>query len=94
MDAFCILKAMCQKKPESIITDGDYSMMKAIRQVLHGVNHRICTWHVEENLPKHRKKKSMEAFRPLMYYGTSPATFEVDGMHFLQSTRLLEIVIG
>jgi zinc finger SWIM domain-containing protein 3 len=70
------LKAMCQKKPESIITDGDYSMMKAIRQVLPGVNHRICTWHVEENLPKHLRKKAVEAFRPLMYYGTSPATFE------------------
>jgi hypothetical protein len=32
---------------KSLITDGDYSMMKAIRQVLPGVNH------LEENLPKH-----------------------------------------
>ncbi|CAO2196946.1 unnamed protein product [Urochloa humidicola] len=71
-----LMKEMCQQKPKSIITDGDYSMMKAIRQVLPGVNHRICSWHVEENLPKHLSKKSVEAFRPLIYYGSSPATFE------------------
>jgi len=47
-----LMKAMCQQKPKSIITDGDY-MVKAIREVLPGVNHRICSWHVEENLPKH-----------------------------------------
>ncbi|WVZ97064.1 hypothetical protein U9M48_042627, partial [Paspalum notatum var. saurae] len=70
------VKAMCQQKPLSIITDGDYAMMKAIRQVLPGVNHRICSWHVEHNLPKHLCHKSVEAFRPLVYYGTSPATFE------------------
>lgn len=70
------VKAMYQQKPLSIITDGDYAMMKAIRQVLPGVNHRICSWHVENNLPKHLSHKSVEAFRPLVYYGTSPATFE------------------
>ena len=32
------MKAMCQQKPQSIITDGDYSMLKAIRHVLSGVN--------------------------------------------------------
>lgn len=70
------MKAMCQQKPQSIITDGDYSMLKAIRHVLSGVNHRICSWHVEENLPKHLSKKAVEAFRPLIYYGSSHATFE------------------
>lgn len=70
------MKAMFQRKPQSIITDGDYSMMKAIKEVLIGVNHRICSWHVEENLPKHLSKKVVEAFRPLIYFGSSPVTFE------------------
>nr|XP_045090306.1 protein FAR1-RELATED SEQUENCE 5-like [Aegilops tauschii subsp. strangulata] len=42
------LRSMCQKMPKSIITDADAAMIKAIRQVLPDVWHRICTWHIEK----------------------------------------------
>ncbi|TVU18717.1 hypothetical protein EJB05_34829, partial [Eragrostis curvula] len=69
------MRAMCQQKPKSIITDGDNAMMNAIRQVLPGVYHRICSWHLEKNIPKHLYYKSLDAFRKLMYSGTSASAF-------------------
>ena len=42
------LRSMCQKMPNSVITDADAAMIKAIRQVLPDVWHRICTWHIEK----------------------------------------------
>ena len=42
------LRSMCQKMPKSVITDADATMIKAIRQVLLDVWHRICTWHIEK----------------------------------------------
>jgi hypothetical protein len=42
------LKAMCQKKPKGIITDGDVTMIKAIQKVLVGVWHRLYSWHIEK----------------------------------------------
>ena len=70
------LRAMCQKKPRSIITDGDAAMMKAIRQVLPGVRHRLCSWHIEKNMQKHLHYKSLKEFRSLIYYSTSHAVWE------------------
>ncbi|XP_021311955.1 protein FAR1-RELATED SEQUENCE 5 [Sorghum bicolor] len=76
------LKAMCQKKPQSVITDGDYSMIKAIRQVLPGVSHRICSWHVEKNILKHLHSNCLDGFRTLLYYASSE-TFEARWNAFL-----------
>ena len=42
------LKAMCQRKPQSVITDADNAMIKSILEVLPDVWHRICSWHVEK----------------------------------------------
>lgn len=47
------LRAMCQQKPRSIITDSDNAMMKAIRQVLPDTDHRVCSWHIERGISKH-----------------------------------------
>ncbi|XP_010240740.1 protein FAR1-RELATED SEQUENCE 5-like [Brachypodium distachyon] len=43
------LRAMCQKKPKTVITDGDASMIRAIGAVLIGVWHRLCSWHREKH---------------------------------------------
>ena len=42
------LRSMCQKMPKSVITDADAAMIKAIREVLPDVWHRICTRHIEK----------------------------------------------
>ena len=47
------LKAMFQKMPKGVITDGDAAMIKAVAEVLVGVWHRVCSWHIEKNMKKH-----------------------------------------
>nr|XP_020182161.1 protein FAR1-RELATED SEQUENCE 5-like [Aegilops tauschii subsp. strangulata] len=70
------LRSMCQKMPKSVITDADTAMIKAIREVLPDVWHRICTWHIEKNMKMHLSHKSLKEFRTLLYYSTSTTTFE------------------
>ena len=70
------LRSLCQKMPKSVITDADAAMIKAIREVLPDVWHRICTWHIEKNMKIHLSHKSLKEFRTLLYYSTSTATFE------------------
>jgi zinc finger SWIM domain-containing protein 3 len=70
------MKANCQVKPKSIITDGDAAMIWAIRTVLSDVFHRLCSWHIEKNMQRHLHCKSLDEFRSLLYYATSHANFE------------------
>ena len=81
------LKANCQKKPRSIITDGDAAMIRAIRLVLVDVLHRLCSWHVEKNMQKHLNYKSLSEFRALLYYSTSPANFEARWHAFVRKWK-------
>ncbi|XP_020151313.1 protein FAR1-RELATED SEQUENCE 5-like [Aegilops tauschii subsp. strangulata] len=70
------LKANCQKRPKSVITDGDAAMIRAIRKVLSDVWHRLCSWHIEKNMQKHLNHKSLKEFRALLYYATTYKVFE------------------
>ena len=70
------LKANCQKRPKSVITDGDAAMIRAIRKVLSDVWHRLCSWHIEKNMQKHLNHKSLKEFRALLYYATTHKVFE------------------
>nr|XP_020155217.2 protein FAR1-RELATED SEQUENCE 5-like [Aegilops tauschii subsp. strangulata] len=70
------MKANCQVKPKSIITDSDAAMIRAIRTVLSDVFHRLCSWHIEKNMQRHLHYKSLDEFRSLLYYATSQANFE------------------
>lgn len=51
-------------------------MIRAIRNVLPDVWHRICSWHIEKNMMKHLSFRSLNEFRSLLYYTTSLAIFE------------------
>ncbi|CAN6167958.1 unnamed protein product [Urochloa humidicola] len=42
--------AMVNKHPISVITDGDLAMQRAIRVVWPNSNHRLCIWHIEQNV--------------------------------------------
>jgi zinc finger SWIM domain-containing protein 3 len=44
---------MSGKKPQTILTDEDAAMAKAIKIVLQGTHHRICVWHMNQNACKH-----------------------------------------
>ena len=70
------MRAMGQKKPKSVITDGDAAMIAAIRRVLTGVRHRLCSWHIEKNMQEHLCSDACPEFRSLVYYPTEHAVFE------------------
>jgi zinc finger SWIM domain-containing protein 3 len=47
------LAVMLGKKPQTILTDEDAAMAKAIKIVLPDSHHRICVWHMNQNACKH-----------------------------------------
>uniref|UniRef100_A0ACD5V4G4 Uncharacterized protein n=1 Tax=Avena sativa TaxID=4498 RepID=A0ACD5V4G4_AVESA len=78
------LRAMCQKKPKSIITDSDNARIKAIRQTLPGTDHRVCSWHIEKNMKKHLHFSYLELFRSFIYEVCSCSVFESKWSSFVQ----------
>jgi zinc finger SWIM domain-containing protein 3 len=62
------LTAMAHKHPTSVITDGDLAMQKAIITILPNSNHRLCTWHIEQNILRDlHNSKVAEEFRMFLY---------------------------
>ncbi|XP_020411634.1 protein FAR1-RELATED SEQUENCE 5 [Prunus persica] len=49
------MESMKDKKPISILTDGDEAMRKAIDDVFPMSNHRLCSWHVSRNAQNNLK---------------------------------------
>ncbi|CAL2255653.1 unnamed protein product [Prunus armeniaca] len=49
------MASMKDKKPISILTDGDEAMRKAIDNVFPMSNHRLCSWHVSRNAQNNLK---------------------------------------
>ncbi|KAL6563674.1 hypothetical protein OROGR_002633 [Orobanche gracilis] len=45
-------EAMNGRKPETIFTDQDAAMAKALEEVWHGTYHRLCIWHIYQNAAK------------------------------------------
>jgi hypothetical protein len=62
------LEAIHQKHPISVITDGDLAMAKAIEVVLPNTDHRLCSWHVEQNMVRHLRGKTLQDFRKFIYH--------------------------
>ncbi|XP_015619261.2 protein FAR1-RELATED SEQUENCE 5-like [Oryza sativa Japonica Group] len=81
------LRAMCQQKPRSIITDSDNAMMKAIRQVLPDTDHRVCSWHIERGINKHLHFSQIKIFRSFIYDACSHAEFEEKWSSFVLKYR-------
>ncbi|KAE8708491.1 hypothetical protein F3Y22_tig00110339pilonHSYRG00225 [Hibiscus syriacus] len=43
------LKAMMNKSPISVVTDGDRAMQRVIKSVIPNAKHRLCSWHLSRN---------------------------------------------
>jgi transposase-like protein len=72
-----VLKAMHQKHPMSVITDGDLAMAKAIEVVLSNTDHRLCSWHIEQNMVRHLHGKTLQDFRKFIYHPVDVEEFEL-----------------
>ena len=79
-------KAMYEKHPKAIVTDGDKSMRKAIRVVFPNSRHRLCSWHLHQNARVHVKDpKFLEEFNKLMYSNYTPEQFESEWKRVVDS---------
>lgn len=75
------LDCMCQKHPKGLITDGDNAMRRAIASVMPHSEHRLCTWHIEQNIVRHLSPAMLSDFRSLhSTYG--PEEFEKKWVEF------------
>ncbi|KAF1896233.1 hypothetical protein Lal_00018512 [Lupinus albus] len=62
------LEAMNGKHPKCVIIDGDFSMKNAIKRVFPAAHHRLCAWHICNNVGKNIKKNNFHKdFQKVMY---------------------------
>ena len=79
-----VLEAMGQKHPRSAITDGDRAMANTIKSTWPNIGHRLCIWHIEENMVTHLRKGKRDLFRQLIYRRWDPDEFERQWEHYKQ----------
>ncbi|MED6146479.1 hypothetical protein PIB30_117112 [Stylosanthes scabra] len=54
-----LLEVMCGRQPSVVVTDGDESMCKDIREVFPSATHRLCAWHFEKNETSNVKEAAL-----------------------------------
>lgn len=71
------LKAMGNKQPKVVVTDGDGAMREAIKHVFPKSCHRLCAWHLHKNACENVKRVPfLEDFKKAMYSHFTPEEFE------------------
>ncbi|XP_027067631.1 protein FAR1-RELATED SEQUENCE 7-like [Coffea arabica] len=71
------LKAMHGRKPIAVVTDGDKSMRKCIKNLMPIAKHRLCSFHLEMNAATNvREKEFLEAFKTCMFMNCIAEKFE------------------
>ena len=78
-------------KPTSVVTDGDLSMSSAIRSVLPGATHRLCSFHLKKNATRHVKDpKFADALTRLMFRRIDVQQFELEWQQLILSHDLFD----
>ncbi|KAK9288971.1 hypothetical protein L1049_017442 [Liquidambar formosana] len=84
-----LLEAMDNKKPISVITDGDKAMRKAIKQIFPEARHRLCAWHLQRNASANVHNKNFHKdFKRLMFNECSIEEFETDWQSVIEKYEL------
>ncbi|XP_014755939.2 protein FAR1-RELATED SEQUENCE 7-like [Brachypodium distachyon] len=78
------------RHPRSVITDGDVAMRKAIRKVMPGTNHRLCSWHIEQNMVRHLRGPMLTEFRKFIYYPMEEYEFEIRWARFVEKHEITD----
>jgi zinc finger SWIM domain-containing protein 3 len=82
-------KAMANKHPISVITDGDLAMQRAIKVVWSDTVHKLCVWHIQENIVRHLSDDAVkEEFRSFIYYRSSIQEHESKWVDFLERNKV------
>ncbi|XP_062227321.1 protein FAR1-RELATED SEQUENCE 5-like [Phragmites australis] len=88
LEAF--LEAMRQHHPESIITDGDIAMARAIEIVMPEADHRLCSWHIEQNMIHRLRGEKLSEFRKFVYHPMTVDNFEKHWMEYKENYGISE----
>ncbi|KAH9679526.1 protein FAR1-RELATED SEQUENCE [Citrus sinensis] len=72
------LCAMNNRKPISIVTDGDRAMRKAIKKVVPEARHRLCIWNLQRNAQSnvHKTPEFVTRFKDFLLGNYRPEEFE------------------
>ncbi|XP_027174564.1 protein FAR-RED IMPAIRED RESPONSE 1-like [Coffea eugenioides] len=72
------LETMHGSKPLTVVTDGDKSMRKCIKNLILTAKHRLCSFHLEMNTATNvREKEFLEAFKTCMFMNCTVDKFEM-----------------
>ncbi|XP_002450570.2 protein FAR1-RELATED SEQUENCE 5 [Sorghum bicolor] len=83
--------AMAQKHPVSVITDGDLAMQRAIRVVWPNSSHRLCIWHIEQNIVRNLHDDGVKNdFRYFLYDCCSIEELEMKWLEFLDKHNVTD----
>ncbi|XP_037483621.1 protein FAR1-RELATED SEQUENCE 5-like [Triticum dicoccoides] len=82
-------EAMSQKHSISVITDGDLAMQRAVRVVWPDSYHRLCVWHIQQNIVRHLHDDEVrEEFRSFIYDSSSTVEHERKWIEFLRRNEV------
>ncbi|XP_024314911.1 protein FAR1-RELATED SEQUENCE 5 [Brachypodium distachyon] len=84
------LEATQQNPPRSVMTDGDRAMAKAISMVFPGTDHRLCSWHIEQNMIRHLCNPKLGDFRKFVYHAMKVDDFERRWVEFKDKYEITE----
>ncbi|XP_062233641.1 protein FAR1-RELATED SEQUENCE 5-like [Phragmites australis] len=88
LEAF--LEAMRQHHPLSVITDGDIAMARAIEIVMPKADHRLCSWHIEQNMIHRLRGEKLSEFRKFVYHPMTVDNFEKRWMEYKENYGISE----
>ncbi|KAF7144823.1 hypothetical protein RHSIM_Rhsim04G0060700 [Rhododendron simsii] len=72
-----LMEAMVNKRPMSVVTDGDRAMRQAIQKVIPDCRHRLCSWHLSRNAATNiHKPEFQEDFKRCMQMDCEIDEFE------------------
>ncbi|XP_072066931.1 protein FAR1-RELATED SEQUENCE 8-like [Arachis hypogaea] len=72
-----LLEVMCGKLPSVVVTDGDESMIAAVREVLPRATHRLCAWHLHKNVTSNTNEQMFrDVFAKWLYANMEVEEFE------------------
>ena len=90
------LEAHMQKKPQTIFTDQDQAMAKALQEVMPETSHGLCTWHLMQNGIKHLGNLMKDGshfltdFKLCMYEYEEEMSFEIAWSELLSKYKVDE----
>ncbi|KAJ4724486.1 Protein FAR1-RELATED SEQUENCE 5 [Melia azedarach] len=83
------LCAMNNKKPLSIVTNGDEAISKAIKKILPNTTHRLCCWQAESDAQENvQDVRFTQAFKDCMLNHMAPEKFEEQWMTLVNKLGL------